>query len=403
MSQLKWKLSALFAALETTFLTDPSSNGSGYSFVKALPDLAFHPMMDAVDRPGQHNALTRIPHVMGAKGGQLTLKHELKGSGTPAGTGVAAIAGECDILLQALFGTVTRGTGSLVVSAGSTTTVVNVTAASGAGFSKYMTAWFDCGATYGLVGRTVISIAADALTLDRALPAVPANGANVYASSKYTRANTGHKSVAFVALRDTVQYTFLGCKIDSAKLAGISGRGTAILEWTFSVTDWSISAKASLPTIIPMPALSLVRAPVVKGSTFSVGATEELLQSLDLDFQHKFNYVDSTAGMGPANPDSVNSGIEIVDSEPTGTVKAYYKGQHLTDYIAGTENALSYQSQSAVGVAPSTSIGNGFGLYIPKAQWMNPTNAEHNGIFGQDMSFKVDDNGTDPELALCTA
>lgn len=395
MSQLKWQLSALYAAQEAAFLTDPSASGAGYQHLKTLPDMTFTPMMDVVERPGQHNSFNRVAHVMGAKAGTLTFKTELKGSGTPASSAVAAIAAESDVLLQNYFGTVTRGTGSLCVNAGSTTTVVNVTAASGAGFSKYMTAWFDCGATYGVVGRTVTSIAADALTLDRALPAIPTNGTTVWASSKYSRADSGHHSLAFVGQRDSIIYTFLGCKT-ACKLAGVSGRGTAILEWTVEVTDWNTNAKASLPAVKPLGALALVKAPVIKGSTFAVGGTEELVIALDMDFGEKFTFVVSTAGMGPANPDSVNAGVELTATDIGGSVKAYFTAGHLTDYIAGTEKSLAFASQGGTSA-------QGWGLYVPKAQWMQPAIANESGLVGHTLPFKVNDNGTDPELILCVA
>lgn len=389
MAQKKWKLSRLYAALETTFGTDPDSDGSDYKFLKALPDMTFQPQVDVVERPGLMNDLTRLPHVMGAKAGQLNFKLEVKGSGTP-GTGLC-VAAEADPILEALFGTVSHGTGSTINGVATTTSLPMTSAA---GFSKYMMVIVNCGATYGYVPRFITSISGSDLTLDRALPAAPANGAAVHATTKYTRANTAHKSLAFAAYRDDVLYTFLGCKIDSAKVSGITARGTAILDVTCSVSDWNSTAKGSIPT--PMAAaINTVNAPVVKASCFAVGGTEEHCYSLELDFGHQFQFVDSTCALGPAQPESANAGLELVDAAPTGSVKAYYQSAHMTDFAAGTERSFAFHSGAGA--------GNAWGFYVPKAQLSQPQFEDHNGMVGESFNFHVNENSSDPEYSFCLA
>lgn len=389
MAQLKWKLSRLYAALETTFGTDPDTDGSDYKFLKALPDMAFTPGIDVVERPGLINDLTRLPHVMGAKGGTLQFKLEVKGSGTP-GTGLC-VAAEADPILEALFGTVTRGTGS-TISTGASTTALPMTSV--AGFSKYMMVVVNCGATYGYVPRFIVGITGSTLTLDRALPATPANGAAVHASTRYTRANSGHKSLAFVAYRGDIIYTFLGCKIDSAKVAGITARGTAILEVTCSVSDWNQNAKASIPTPLAA-AINVVAAPVVKASCFSMVDEEKLAYSLELDFAHQFEFVDSTCALGPGQPDSANAGLELVSAAPQGTAKVYYDNDFLANFAGGIEVAFAFASGAGA--------GNAWGFYIPKAQILQPNYEDHSGMVGHAFNFAVNDNGSDPEYAFCLA
>lgn len=394
MSAKKWKLSGLYASLESAFATDPSASGAAYKFIKCVSDLAFEPSYEIVERPGLIQDLSRQAHIIGAKNGTVTFKLEVKGSGTPASSAVVAIAAESDPILQAIFGTVARGTGDLV-QAGSTASVLNVV--DGTRFSKYMMVTVNVSAAQNWQPRFITGIAANALTLDRALSAVPANGNAVHASSKYSRANTGHQSLAFCAQRNGIEYTFLGCKIDSAKITGFTARGTAILDVTCSVTDWSATTKASLPAPV-LAGITLVKGPVIKGSCFALGGTEELLFGLDFDFAHKFEFQDSTCALGTAQPDSVNAGLELVEAGPMGTIKSYYNAQHRTDFNAGNEIALAVTSLTQPGT-----IANGWGIYCPKVQHAGAAFEEHNGMVGESLPFKVNDNGTDPEYVLCLA
>lgn len=391
MAAKKMKLSALWGMKEGTFATDPDTDGSDYKFLKSS-EMSFTPEKEVIELAALVADITRLPHVMGAKGGKLSFKLELKGSGTAAIIATPAIAPESDAILETALGTVARGTGSTVVAAGSTTTVVNVTSA--AGMSKYMMLIFNCGATYGYVPRFVASIATNAVTLDRALPAVPANGAAVQASNKYTRANSGHGSMAFVAKHDDIEYTLLGCKIDSIKITTVEAGKVAMLDLSYSVTDWTATTKGSLPTAA-LSGITAISPPVVKGSCFAVDGVEEPIYSFDFDVGSKFEFQDSTCALGPAQPDAINAGLEMVDADPSGTVKAYYAAAHMTDFAAGTERSLAF--------AAGAGSGNAWGFFSAKNQWQQPAFEDHKGMVGQTMQFKVNDNSTDPEYVLCLA
>lgn len=387
MAAKKWNLSVLYGKKETTFGTDPDATGALYRHLKAT-EMSFQPEVDVVERPGLINDLVRLPHAIGARGGKVSFKLEVKGSGTPATA--AAVAPEADEILETALGTVTRGTGSTIVSA--TTTALTV--ASGSGFSKWMMVLCDCGATYGWVPRFVISIAGNVLTLDRALPVAPANATAVHASNRYTRANSGHASMAFAAIRDGILYTFLGCKVDSVKVSGISARGTALLDVAYSVTDFNTTAKGSLPSTA-LTGITAVTAPVIKGSCFAVGGAEELAYGMDIDFGQTFAFQDSTCALGPQQGESVNAGLELVEAKPTGSVKIYYAASHMTDFAAGTSRSLAF--------ACGRNLGNAWGFYAPNAQWLQPALENHNGMVGETMPFAVNDAGTDPEYAICLA
>jgi hypothetical protein len=374
----KWKLSKFFVAQEATFNLDPDATGAAYKFVKDTGGATFQPSVDIVERPGYTGSLTRQPHVIGPKGGKLQLKLELKASGTPAG-GAPAIASESSPLLEASLGTVVRGTGS-TIAAGTTTSALTVTSA--AGFSKYMLISVN-GET-----RFITAIAGSVLTLDRALVnGVPANGTTVYASSLFKRANTGHKSVSIVAYRDGVEYTFTGCYVKS-KIAGISPKGTAIVEFDIEVGSWTATTKnaSALPAALPLPAISAVKAPVVKGATLALSAAARTISALAFDPGQTFAFIETTSDVDN------KGGMELTDSKPMGSFKPYYNSDQIPDLLAGTSKTLAFSAGDQT---------NGWGLYVPGMQYTDDKFENAGGLIAESINFAVNDNGVDPEYVIC--
>jgi hypothetical protein len=114
-------LKALYVAAEVTPGTDPSADGAGYSPLYAQ-DIAFAPTQDAIERPLQRPSLTKLGPVAGAKGGTVTFKLEVRGSGdSNVQAGDDASPGEADLLLEAVFGTKRVGK-ACAVAAGWTAT-----------------------------------------------------------------------------------------------------------------------------------------------------------------------------------------------------------------------------------------------------------------------------------------
>lgn len=376
MAVKKWNVAAIWGVQETTYGTDPSADGSGYAFLKAI-DPAFQPTAEVIERPGFTNDMTRNTSVVGPKSWTLSFKTELKASGTPAVSTVAAIASESSAILEAALGTVVRGTGTTVASTSTSTSIVCTSAA---GLSKYM--------AVEILGeiRFITNISTNTITLDRALSlGAPATTTVVNASSLFKRATSGHKSMAFVVKRDGIEYTLLG-GYAMVKFSGMSAKGTTLIEVTAMGSDWNVTTKASLPSS-DLATITAVKAPVVKGSPFAVAAVEDLISTFDFDPGHKFDFQATTTALQNA------SGIQLVSAAPKGSFSAYYVAQHLTDFYNGTEQSLS------VACGDKT---NGFGFYVPKMQYTGTTLANvSSGMVGETIPFAANDNGVDPEWALC--
>lgn len=376
----KMKIAALWGMHEVTFGTDPDTDGSDYKFMKIAGEASFLPQAEVQPRPGLTNALVQQDHVVGAKGGTLSFALEMKASGTPAVSATAAIASESSPILEGYFGSVTRGTGTTAAALsgdGSSGTPMKVSSA--AGLAKYMMISVN-----GEV-RFITGISGTDVTLNKALSAAPANGDVVTASSLFKRSDTGQKSFAFCGKRDGIEYTFLGCKISSLRIEGLSSRGLALLQVEVDVGTWSETTKASLPSTI-LSGITAVKGPVVKGATCTINGVEEVVAEATLDPGIQTEFIDSINGT------EGKSGICSVESNPTGALHPYYASGRFTTFLAGTAVEIAL----AVGTS-----SNGFGFIVPRAQYGNPDEEDRNGMVGTNLPFMARNNGADADLVVC--
>ncbi len=374
----KFKLAALWACPEVTFNTDPDADGSDYKFLKVAGEIAFQPAADVLPRPGQTNDLVVQEHVIGAKGGTISFPLEMKGSGTPAASAVVAIASESSPILLAAMGQVLRGTGTTCTGVGDGSVGTPLTVTSAAGLSVGMMIMVASQL------RFIKQIIGSTLVLNRALSAVPAAAVVVTASSMFTRLNSNTKSLSFVGKRGGLEYTFTGCKV-AFKLTGITARGTALLQVTVDVNSWTPTTKASLPATT-LTGITAVKGPVIKGGTMTVDGVEEVTADLELDPGLESIFQDSVAA------DEGRAGVELVNSHPSGVIHPYYAAGHLTTFLAGTTVELA---------AAFGTTSNGFGFYVPKAQWLQPAIEDRNGLVGEGMPWQAVNNGTAADISIC--
>lgn len=375
----KRRLDKFFAIPEVSFGVDPDTSGATYKHIKVLPDVTFQPTVEVVERPGETGDMTRNPHVPGVRGATMQAKLEMKASGTPAASTVAAIASESSPFLEACLGTVVRGTGTTVGAAsGNGASGTPMVVASAAGLARYM--MIEVGGEV----RFITSISGTNIVLDRALSSNPSNGTIVYASSLFKRATTGHKSMALVCYIDGIEYTLLGCKVH-AQLEGINAKGTALVSLSIEAADYARTSKGSLPDS-NLAGITAVKAPVVKGAPFAIDGVTRRIVGLDLDLGMNIVFEESTEHT------NAKSAIHAVESMPKGTIRPYYNVAHMEDLEAGTERAIGFSCGDRT---------NGWGFYAAKAQWGQPSLQNVNGMMGEEVPFFINDNGSDAELVVC--
>jgi len=374
----KFKIAALWMAQETTFATDPDADGSDYKFLKVAGDITFQPNADVLERPGQTNDLTTQDHVVGAQGGTLSFPLEMKASGTAAVSAVAAIASESSPIIEAVLGAVTRGTGTTCTGTGdgSVGTPLTLTSVAGVAVGMMVSVSGETRFVKQIIGSTVV--------LNKALSSTPAAATVLTASSMFYRSNTAQKSLAFVAKRDGIEYTFLGGKA-KFKVSGVTARGTALMQVDVEVDRWSETTKASLPATT-LTGITAVKGPCVKGGSVTIDGTEEVTAELEVDPGVELVFQDSIAGtQGRAD-------VEIVSSAPVGVIHPYYGATRLTTFLAGTAVEL------CVAVGSTTT---GFGFYVPRAQYMAPTFENRNGLVGESIGWAARNNGTAVDFTFC--
>lgn len=377
MAQQKVKIRSLYVCQESSFGVDPSASGSLFTYLHAVD--ASMPKVSQTIIPGnyQNESMTQSLDEVAEQKSSLTFKLPLRASGTP-GTSGAAIAGEADLILQSLFGTVTRGSGTAVSGGNASTT--NIVVTSSAGFTKYMMVY--CTATSEM--RYVSAIPDGThVTLNAALASAPTTG-NLVASCLFTPALTGHKSLAFNVKVGTTEYTLLGGKIDSAKLTGMIATGRPLLELGFSFDSYSATTKASLPA--PDDLFPSVRPAILKGCPFFKDAAQTQVAGLDLDFGYKFAFTPATDGV------QGRQGMEKVDGAPKGTIEPYFASAFLSDL----QNPNARAFAMCVG-----NQNNGWGFVAPICQLLDHELQAKNEQLAHKLPFAVKDNGNGAaELAL---
>lgn len=372
----KWRLGALFVCQETTFGVDPDDTGAAYTHMFAR-EATFQPEAEVIERPGLTGEMTRQPHVVGVRGGKLSFKLELKGNGvTNYGLAVNAASAEAHPILEASIGSASHGRAG-VLGVGSTTTSLV----------------YDPGVSYvplncmvfveGELRHVIAKPTTTTLTLDRALASTPSTGGSFAAATTYIRQTVGHKTLSFVVKRDTIQYTFLGCKT-SFKIEGITARGVAMLSFEVDVADWLATTKSSLPST-NLTGITAVKPPVVKGAQFAVAGVAELVSGLDFDPGLEHIFQETTEGL------QAKSAAELVNSNPRGSFKPYFADGHMATFLAETEVRMVF----ACGTKE-----NGWGLHIAKAQLLQPTMEDRGGLVGENIPFAVNDPGTGVDWVL---
>lgn len=218
-----------------------------------------------------------FPNIRGEKEGSIKIETDLLGFGGPspgAASAVIATDGENGLLLKSVFGTQVKDTGN-TVAAGATTTSIPCTSATLLTVGNVV--GFLLAGVYHL--RQIRSKASNTLTLDRALPSAPANGATVYASASYMHAAGGHQHLWF----DVEGVDVGGSNPWRRYMRGCLGNlelnldAPAKMIWDFAASDWFNADAAGAQGAPSYPANLPLSGMVAHRSTnFWIGGTKQV-------------------------------------------------------------------------------------------------------------------------------
>lgn len=353
---------------ESTFSTAASSAYSAYVRVPAEA-IEWTPREEYIKREVQTLSLGhKVSGLVGAKGGEVKFRVGIPGLSTTAASTVAAVPHPwLDELLEACAYASTNDTGTVVSGSGSSTTVVDVSDATGisvgsmvmiGGEARYVTAK-DTAAT------------PDNITVTPALTGAPANATVVYASSWCVTSDADPGTITIIAKGDGYLYRFLGCKGD-VKVVETDGQKRPMFEFTFQVDTFDTTEPSG--TFPSLPTVDDVR--TLTSSPFYWGSTKTASMGWTFDSARTLAPRISTEGT------QGRSGFDVTDEAPVASFKPYRASAFATDYEAETERSALFQGGATAGRA--------FAIYAHKAQISEfPAEADISGVVGHDVKLEI--------------
>lgn len=273
---------ALFVAPRSTgsYGDDPSSSGSGYSYV---PVIGLSDWDDGLEQlPTNQQDGTQHGESSPTKGGdgwKFTTTVPILGLAAFAGiAGVPGAADWWDFILAHQFAAMISETGQ-DVGVGSTTTSLVLTVGTG-GLQSLHPVWEAAVPTSAIYQRTQWSVAQDAgpttFALAPAYTQAPSTAAVRAGTKTYLPSDKGGNDLAFVHRMDGVDHTLLGARLTASKWK-IGARKTCVAELTFEGDSVVPEQKASLPPITKQtqPHVVGVKSPVwVNGTNMGTSDVE---------------------------------------------------------------------------------------------------------------------------------
>lgn len=278
------KLGSLYVKAESTFSTDPDTDGSSYLQIPAI-DPKWDPSWAPIEREVVRSTLGKtISSTPGQKGGKLTFKVPMAGLYTAAASGVTGAMPDWLTPIFEACGTVTvAGVGTTVSGGSSTTTSVDCADASGIAAGTHV---MISGAI-----RLVTAKSGNTITVTPALPSAPSNATVVYSgvSAVLDVNDASHEptTVAFVWKADGDEETILGCA-GTWKIENFDAGARAMLSFEFQANTWSDTTnKSSLPTTFPTLTTEILAqrsSGATTGSALYWGATATAVASASAAF-----------------------------------------------------------------------------------------------------------------------
>ena len=171
------------------------------------------------------------------------------------------------------------------------------------------------------------NVVSNTLTLLRPLTGAPGSGVVVYASSRFTRANSGPQDDDLHREARRASSTRSPAAKVKVKIEGVDAKGTALLSVEVDAASYSRTTKAS------------PRRPTSPGSPRSGAGREGRPASTGTGLARGRRLLSSIPGVALSFIETVGdadnkAGVQITNGDPRGSIKAYYLAQNRIDFEA---------------------------------------------------------------------
>lgn len=242
---------ALWLATESTYGTEPDSDGSDYVGVPCFEIGDLSDERDHLETNYQNGENYPTAMLPGRDGWSLTFVTPWIGLPTAAGDGsTPSVDDWLDKLLDHIFGSTTSFGGEGVATAADAAVTLDSDIYNAGDFLALYEA------TPGYTQWRPISGATGAdYTVDPGLTVNLTGAAVAYGALHYRPVDAGGNSLALVYQDDSLEYTLLGGRVTSARLTADVGQ-LVRFEISMSGDSYSATTKASLPSAVSAPAIT---------------------------------------------------------------------------------------------------------------------------------------------------
>jgi hypothetical protein len=365
---------------ESTYATDPDSDGSSYLYVPA-EGITYEEQTEIIETAYSTSRNFPTEAEVGAQGHSVTFSVPLIGLASAAGNGTDAstvTADWLDTLLLHVFGSSSTTEGESVT--GSTTSSLTTADSNWATVQNLVPvhiASVPTGAERTQWSQ-IQSSAAGATTLAPTLQQSPGNGAVAYGVRQYRADDDGGASIALVLTDDTLVYTFLGGRVTSLRITGEHKR-RAMAQVTIQFDRRSLDAgKSSLPSAALMTTtpVKAFRSPVFFGND------RYATRMVEIDFglsAAEVQDTESTNGRG---------GYELVSIAPTVTIEPLRSNTYDALKQNLTRNPLLVQLGGGV---VSGGVLNSLALHLARCEVREVAYTAQDGITRNRLVFTAVD------------
>lgn len=352
------RIRALYIAAESTYGTDPDSDGSDY--VPVWTDGQISPLASGrALLDGQYSTGRNAPtsQVVGPDGGTIEFTTPLLGLSAAAGDSASPPAADwLDLLLNSCLGTGTARDGEgLGSGSGSGTLALDTSALA----SQDLAPVYESGLNSSRTQWRRVTGASTPYDVAPNWTATPSTAGVCYGVRRWSGpVSAGGASFAMVLVEGSTEWTLLGCRVTRLRIT-IPAGGKVTASWSVAFDSRAVTTKASLALVGGWTGSPLkgVLSPLMWGSTAYEVAQAEL--DMGVVVQPRM----STAGTNG------RSEMDVIAVDPVLTISPLFATSWDTDFSAGTTRSTLLQIGAG---SLSGGVLNTLGLWFEAGQIIAP-------------------------------